>query len=407
MNRNVMLDLVQWKEDGCKRPVLLCGTKGTGKTYLAIDFAKNNYSQYLYLNFELNQVAREFFGNGILSGRSVLELLTEYFQMNLEYLPELLLIVDEISFCPIFYKALEHYKESPVIAITGILPKYEILECFQPVRVFPLGFDEFLSAVGNEWYRDIIRGHFTTEQPIPDIVHQELLALFEEYLVVGGMPASVNEYLSSNSTENVGEVLLGIQNRMERSLESILEPGEITKAIQVLQVMPEQLIRDNKKFRFNSIRKGVTYALYQDAIAGLEKSGVVLKLNQLEKENHFKLYFPDVGMLYAAVQGKMNTEIRKALLENYIMQTLSRSDKYSLAFWESEAQAKVDFVICTNDNETPVELRISSNSKGKSIGVYFASRGKREEKYLRVGFENYHSTNVLKNIPLYALFCLI
>lgn len=408
MNRNIMLDLVAWKEEGSQKVLLLCGIKGTGKTYLAIDFAKNNYSQYLYLNFELNQHAREFFGKGILAGKTIRELLAEFFQLDTEYLSELLLIVDEVSFCPSFYMALEHYKDSPVLAISGILPGNEMKEYFTVIKVYPLGFDEFLSAVGNDWYRDIIRGHYLTEQPIPDIVHQELLALFEEYLMVGGMPASINEYLASNTTENVGEVLLGVRNRMESSLEGILEPGDLSKAIQVLRVVPEQLQRENKKFRFNLIRKGVTYALYQDAITALEKSGVVLKLDQIEKENHFKLYLPDVGMLSAAFQGQMNEEIRKGLLENYIMQTLHRSERLKMAFWESDAQAKVDFLLCDDEGTTPVELRISSNSKNKSIGVYYMSHPhKEEEKYIRLGFENYYSTPVLRHVPIYALFCLV
>lgn len=408
MNRNCMMDLVEWKENCCQNPLLLCGTKGTGKTYLAIDFAKNNYSQYLYLNFELNQVAREKFSNEILGGKNISEIVADFFQVEPSYLSGVLIVFDEITFCPPLYRALEHYHEAAVLAICSQFPGKEAYDCFQVVCLYPLGFDEFLSAVGNEWYKDIIKGHFATEQPIPDIVHQELLALFEEYLVVGGMPASINEYLYSNSTDNVAEVLLGVMTRIRHSLEATLEPSDASKAIQVLDVLPKQLARENKKFRFNTIRKGVTYALYQDSICALEESGVVLKLEQENKENHFKLYLPDVGMLSATFGGQMNETIRKALIENYVMQTLHQSKEYSLSFWESEAQAKVEFVLCRKGIKTPVELRTSSNSKGKSIGAYYANHSNNNgERFLRVGDENFYSTDVLKYIPIYALFCMI
>lgn len=404
MNRNVMQKMVLWKEEGCKKPLLLYGTKGTGKTYLSIEFAKTHFSQYLYLNFELNLEARDAFCTAISSGTRPDAAVAGYFQINPVYLPEILVIFDEISFCPPLLKALGHKQAFPAIAVSGLFPEEESAARFTALCVSPLGFDEFLTAVGNEWYVDIIKGHFATEQPVPDIVHQELLALFEEYLVVGGMPAAVNEYISSGSSENVGEVLFGLRNRMERSLREIWEESDAARALQVFQVIPEQLARENKKFRFNSIRKGVTYAMYQDGIYALEKSGLILRLNQMGKPNHFKLYFSDVGMLSVAFAGKMNDEIRKALLENYVMQTLCRSKGFQLYFWESEARARVEFLMKSSEEETPVELRISSNSKRKSIGVFLEGKPRR---FLRIGFENYYSTDVMRNVPLYAIFCLV
>ncbi|MDD6034978.1 MAG: AAA family ATPase [Lachnospiraceae bacterium] len=407
MKRNAINELVQWREQKTPVPFLLTGTKGTGKTYLAIEFALAYYPQYLYVNFELNSIAERFFCEKILSGVSVSAAIADFFQMDEEILTELVIIFDEISYCPVLMNAMKHCKTLPVICISGILPSSEMQKQFRVCRIFPLCFDEFLSAVGNDWYVDIIQAHFQTLKPVPDIVHQELLALFEEYLIVGGMPGAVNEYISSKSVYNVGEVHCTLKNRMRAVTEAICGEREAGKALQIIRVIPEQLKRENKKFRFNLIRKGVTYALYKDSILALEQSGMVLRLNEQGNETHFKLYFPDVGMLYSSFTGEENAEIRKALLENYVMQTLESNFTNPIHFWESKAQAKVDFILSKNGIETPVELRTSLTGKAKSIASYYAVKGNmQEQRYYRFGFENFYSTSVLKQIPYYAVFCI-
>lgn len=411
MKRNAVTDLIEWRESGTTVPFLLHGSKGTGKTYLAMEFASAYYPQYLYVNFELNVYARHFFEERLQDGRDISETIADYFQMDERYLSELIVILDEISFCPIVWNTLDAGVTIPLIMISGILPaeKFNVnvfADRVYACRLYPLGFDEFLSAVGSDWYIDIIQGHFQNLKPVPDIVHQELLALFEEYLMVGGMPAAVNEYISSKSIFNVGEVHRTVSCRMRSVLEEMYDEKEAGKGVQVLQVVPEQLKKENKKFRFNLIRKGVTYALYKESIDSLVQSGMVLRLNEQKKESHFKLYFPDVGMLFSSFCGTENDETRKALLENYVMQTLFANEAFDLCFWESEAQAKVDFILTKGEQETPVELRISTSGKAKSISSYQMSNKRMGQKYFRFGFENFYSTPVLTQIPYYAVFCI-
>jgi len=406
MKRNAVNQLMEWKESGTSVPFLLVGTKGVGKTYLAMEFATAYYPQYLYVNFELNREANRFFEESLTVGASLSETVAAFFRMDEMYLSELIVILDEISFCPVLMKALKQKSILPIIAISGVLPEKEETEGFWLCRLYPLGFDEFLSAVGSDWYIDIIQGHFQNLKPVPDIVHQELLALFEEYLIVGGMPAAVNEYMSSKSVYNVSEIHCMVKNRMRAVTEDIYDEKDCGKAEQILKVLPEQLKRENKKFRFNLIRKGVTYSLYKDSIVMLLKTGMVLRLNEQKKDTHFKLYLPDVGMLASAFGGVDTEETRKALLENYVMQTLTAGEVYELAFWESEAQAKVDFLLSKNNRETAVELRVSTNSKSKSVASYQTSTGKTGEKYYRFGFENFYSTPVLMQVPYYAIFCI-
>ncbi len=414
MKRNAVKELIAWKEKGERTPFLLIGAKGVGKTYLAIEFASAYYPQYLYVNFELNQSAKDFFTTHLSTrGASLSETIALYFQMEEYYLSDLAIILDEISFCPAVYESLKIPNDLSVIAISGALQESEeqtFINGIQVLSLFPLGFDEFLSALGNDWYIDIIQGHFQNLKPVPDIVHQELLALFEEYLVVGGMPAAINEYTISKSIHNISEIHTMLTNRIRSVVSSLCNEQDAGRAGQILTVMPEQLKKENKKFRFNLIRKGVTYSLYKNSISLLDKNGFVLRLNEKNKESSFKLYMPDVGMLYSAFLGMDSSETRKALLENYVMQTLVANNLKDIFFWESDAQAKVDFIIKNEGKETPVELRTSTTGKGKSVASYFASQaekgGQTEGQYYRFGFENFYSTSVLKSIPYYAIFCI-
>lgn len=428
MKRNIVFQMNQWKtEENYRRPLFLTGTKGTGKTYLALEFAKQNFPQYLYVNFELNHSAVLFFTEQILAGKNVYEITASFFQMEKEFLYSICVIFDEVIFCPSLLYALLHETESPMILISETEPEQQIEEKLFVCRLSPMSFDEFLCALGNEWYVDIIRGHFANRQPIPDIVHQELLATFEEYLIVGGFPAAVNDYLTNKSVCNIPEIHKAMLCHMMACL-SEQYPEEAVRLTQIMSVVPIQLKRENKKFRFSSIRKGVTYQMYRDALFLLKQYGTILILKEYQDENQKtekerrikkssdqgkeegrgKVYLPDVGLLHSVFCGEEGPELRKALLENYVYQAILVSHKIEASFWESEALAKVEFLLTKNGKSTPVELRLTSSGKSKNIASFLASLPKYEERpeALRFSFENFQVGSGYFQIPFYAVFCL-
>lgn len=437
MKRKAMEQLMLWKEQQSSSLLLMEGIKGVGKTYLAIDFAKSFYSDYLYLNFENKPDAVALFTKKILAGEEFTYMLSTYFHVPEELLYQSLLIFDEVSFCPTFCKAVLQYSEAyfavreqqPELEQTSlkmmVLSSISLKSCWQEdisttmgkgmtyLPLYPLGFDEFLMAFGTDWYIETIQAHFQNRRPIPDILHQDLLGLFEEYLMVGGMPAAMNEYMEMGSVINLPEIhrmqLAHIQSVLKRQYPE----SDILKANQVLQNIPLQLSKPNHKFQFNLIRKGTSYNMYKDAINLLMDNGIALRLNARKNEQSFKLYLPDTGMLYSLLPKEewclpdgeeMSLKNKKALLENYIMQELVSHSEYQVFFWESKSQAKLEFVLRNELGNIPLELRVEERKHSKSLNIYTSTHTC--PYALRISAKNFNTTDAIKNVPYYAIFCL-
>jgi predicted AAA+ superfamily ATPase len=195
--------------------------------------------------------------------------------------------------------------------------------------------------------------------------------------------------------------------------------SEALKISQVMNVMTEQLMKENKKFHYRLIRKGATFAVYKDAIDYLVKNSCLYKCskNTYEEMNQssdeaslqFKLYLPDVGILNSLLRRSdtfvslSESIISKTLLENYLMQSLTARGHVP-CFWESQSLAKIDFVIQTEQGIIPIEAKTDEMTRSKSIGVFKTTH---ETPYsIRVSTKNFEFSNQIKNIPFYAVFCL-
>lgn len=425
MKRNAINQLIAWKDSKNNQPIWISGIKGVGKTYLALDFAKSFYEGNLYVNFETNAAIRSLIQKECTSvdqDHNIIELLCLHFQIPTEYVGNLLFILDEIGVCPEAVTMLQDLVRAgsnvPIVVISSEVVEHES-ELFTECKMYPMEFDEYLVAEGNEWYAEVIKGHFQTSRKVPEIVHKELLNSFDDYLLVGGMPAAVNDFLSMEGNQNTSEVHLNLyRNLVERAMKHTNE-SESLKISQVFDVMTTQLMKENKKFQYRFIRKGATYTLYKEAISYLVDNSYLYKCtkNTYDKNNEeiandtlqFKLFMPDVGILNTLIN--MNEDFlttdenlrQKTIIENYMMQSLTARG-YTPNFWESNSLAKIDFIINTKDGIVPIETKTMENSRGKSIGIFKATH---EVPYsIRVSSKNFEFTNHVKNIPYYAIFCL-
>lgn len=411
MNRNAISKLIEWKENGTEWPISITGMRGIGKTYLAIDFGNKFYEGILYVSFE-NQLSKvqhfdELFGICDEDDESVRAKMASLFEIPEEYLGNFLIVLDE-------YRRNENAKKlaeimnkiSCHLAVVFISSGAEVshkVEFKCQFQLFPVQFDEFLCAIGSEWYSDVIKGHYQQEHKIPEPVHERLLELFYDFLEVGGLPMSVNEYMQFKSADNLQDFHSYIRSRIIADIEDRYDESETLKMKQILSSIPEQLLKDNQKFQFRVIRKGVTYAMYENAIHSLEAEGLIHTCYKDGKVGkNFKLYPSDISLL--SNKNCSYEENFKLLIECYVMRTLTNQGMKPF-FWESNSTAKLDFLVRDRSGIVPIDLKIDERIRSKSMNIYL-SEHKEVNTGLRISARNFENIKGIKNIPYYALYLL-
>ena len=432
MERNMMQELIEWKNMGAGRmPLLLHGVRQVGKTYILRELGDRFFQNTVYINFERRRIVSDYFQGELAPDRSI-RLLEEYF--NQKIIPDrTLLIFDEIQACERALTALKYFcEEAPEyhIAAAGSLlgvavnrEKYSF-----PVgkvlmkTLYPLGFDEFLRAVGKEYFVEMIREHYSRMQELSAAAHQELSEWYYRYLYIGGMPAAVNEYLDRGSLINVPEIQSLLLNAYTADMAKYTTDSESTRIRNAYMSMPAQLAKENKKFQYKLIRKGATAGLFGDSIAWLVYSGVVLRCDRVSRGDMpltafrdvsaFKLYLSDVGLLSAftgitpesIVRKELSEIYRGSLTENYIAQAL-RTNGYDLYYWTSDSPAaEVDFVIQQHGHVIPIEVKSGEHVRAKSLQHYMKMYA--PERAIRLSEKNFGVDGSLCAVPLYAAFCI-
>ena len=434
MKRTAIEHLLKWSQNEDVRPVILTGAKGVGKTYLACDFAKSFYEQFLYVNFEHDAMASELFKSK--DPFKVSALLLEYYSVNKTGLSldnlsgDRLLILDEVSHCPDALNMLAELQFTGefhrIIAISSSPIKKEVLDLYYHIPVYPLLFNEFLVAIAKDWYIETIITHFETDKKIPEIVHKELLSLFNLYLIIGGMPGIINEYLNFDNLLNITENHMLLMGTYRSYLSNISSDSEALKMNQVLGSIPLQLLKENKKFQYKLIRKGTTHAMYKESIQNLADRNYIIpsykitsdelsKINVILEEKRlnvneltsFKLYLSDVGILNSLITKQVkppfNKLASKAILENYVAENL-QANGYPIMFWGSDSTAKIDFLIPKDGYIIPVELFTDENTRSKNLSVL---KQKTDFPYaIKISSRNFGYSKNVKYVPYYAVFCI-
>lgn len=427
-----MQELVEWRRETKNRmPLVLCGVRQVGKTYILREFGQRYYKNTVYVNFERMKLVADFFV-GELSPDRIILFLEEYFSQKI--IPEeTLIIFDEIQDCERALTSLKYFcEEAPeyhIVAAGSLLGVAIHREKYSfPVgkviikTLYPLSFDEFLRGMGEGHLVGIVREHFDSMEKMPLATHQELLQWYYRYLFIGGMPAAINQYLEWKSLINVPETQSLILNSYTADMAKYASESESTKIRNAFMSMPAQLAKDNKKFQYKLIRKGATAGLFGDSIAWLTFSGVVLECNRVTRGemplagfrdvSAFKLYMSDVGLMSAfagimpenIIRNELSPTYRGALTENYVAQTL-KTRGYDLYYWTSDSPvAEVDFVIQKEGKVYPVEVKFGENVHARSLKHY--QKMYEPEKVFRFSERNFGTDGNVYAIPLYAAFCI-
>lgn len=430
MQRKLTEQLLTWKNQTDHRlPMLIHGARQVGKTYAVLEFGKKHFADVLYVNFEQDVGLIPYF-DGDISPRRIISVLEQYYQKQVNP-SETLLFFDEIQVCERALTSLKYFAENGaayfVVAAGSLLGVAVNRSQFsfpvgkvQMATLHPLDFEEFLWAKGKVLLADEIRHCCRENAALNGQLHQEALSLYREYLIVGGMPASVRASLETNPVQSDAEIRRAILNAYGSDMSKYASAAESVKIRSAFESIPSQLAKENSKFQYKLIRTGGRASLYGESIDWLIASGIVLKCVKCEHGymppmayqdlSSFKLYACDVGLLSAqagitlqSLSGTAMHPFSGALTENYVAEALTAKD-LSLHYWESQSKAKVDFLIVLDGRVIPVEVKAAENNRSRSLAV-FVDRYK-PAMAIRISTRNFGFENGIKAIPLYAVFAL-
>lgn len=430
MKREIVNDLIKWKESENRKPLIIHGARQVGKTYIIKQFGKENYSNLIYVNFETNQE----FSNQIsdrIDAKYIINKLELFYGEKI--VPgKTLIFFDEIQANERALTSLKYfYEDAPqyhIIAAGSLLGIAINRENYsfpvgkvQMINMYPLSFKEFLIAVGRENLIEEIQKHFENDERMDKDIHELCLKLYRTYLVVGGMPEVVQTYLTEAKTIAAIDVQAEILSSYERDMTKYADNSLSNKIISAFDSIPVQLAKDNQKFQYKVISKGGTSAIFGDAILWLKNSGIVNKVYKVAAElplemhkdlTSFKLYMSDVGLfvnkarypLYQIDLSEQPTMIAmEPLTEHYVANEL-KVNGYETYYWESGGKAELDFIIQKDIDIIPIEVKTSTHNKSRSLDIYMKTYN---PKYaIRISEKNFGFENNIKSVPLYATFCI-
>lgn len=430
MKRRIEAGLLNWKNQKDRKPLIVYGARQVGKTYSIISFGKNNYADYAYFNFEANEELKSIFDRNLEPSRIVLELGAV---LGKRISGHTLIIFDEIQAAPKALTSLKYfYEQAPeyhIIAAGSLLGVALERENYSfpvgkvnSINMYPMDFYEFLIATENEALADIIEAGYRDDTPLSEQLHSRALELYRAYLVVGGMPEVVREYVETNDYRMVRVKQAEIINNYTADMAKYATKNEAVRHVATYNSIPSQLARENKKFQYRLIGSNARSREYEGSIDWLYKAGVVLKCEKVNEGKvplefykditSFKIYFSDVGLLAAKAMIPVETilsdinfggEAKGAVTENYLAVQLACRE-HNLYYWESNSTAELDFVIMYGNGILPIECKANVHVRAKSLEIF-------KKKYdiaqsVRVSAKNFGMENGIKSVPLYAAWCI-
>lgn len=439
--RKVYDRIMEWKAGNGSTGLFIEGPRRVGKTTVVEEFARNEFDSYLLIDFSI--ASKEVLG---LFNRYSSDLDSLFLYLQLEFGVELfekrsVIIFDEIQFFPFARQMIKHlvkdgryyYIETgSLVSIRGaskdiLLPSEE-----DRIQMNPMDFEEFLWATGDTVTPKLLRRSFEEKTPMNE-AHKVVMRKFTEYMLVGGMPQAVSEFIATNNFDKV-------EGSKTRILNLYLDDTEKSgaslksKTRQILSKLPAMLSRHEKRFSPSAIKKDSRTREYVKAVNWLADSKMVNRcfriydpnpaMDQNVDETAFKLYMADTGLLItsafmsnsgdrdeiyrALVSGKLS--INKGMfLENAVAQALVASG-HNPGFGRFEDQIErksyeVDFLIADSGRVIPIEVKSGQSAKHASLDRYVDRYGKWIDQAYVVHTKDLRVDGDLTYIPVYmAMF---
>ena len=420
MERKITSDLLKWKRDVNRKPLLIYGNKQIGKTYSAIEFGEKEYKTVAYINSEnnlefLNIMKKERTIDKIIMRLSLL--VGETILKN-----DTLIIIDNVMDEDVVKAIKKFGKEANdyhIILITSSKEKLVLFkgEELQYKYMFEMDFEEYLRAVNNVELIDFIKTSYRNNKPMP--FHSVALDYYEEYLITGGFPEAVSASINKAGDLKLRMIHEKISDCYKKELLNIDNLIDISRASDVLNIIPYQLLKPNHKFQYGLMRTGGRSKDYEKALQFLSQNGIAYKchkisevkppLSRCKDPESFKLYLNDTGILFmmmhlSRIKLFNDSNLKYILFENSVANNI-RGCGYNLYYYQSEGKAEVPFIVQTRSGKViPIEIVNKNISKAKSLTMFMSKFDIKDA--IRITEDNFGIKKGIKYVPIYATFCL-
>ncbi|MCL1896021.1 MAG: AAA family ATPase [Clostridiales bacterium] len=405
MKRKIYDRLLDWKKDGAgKTALLIDGARRVGKSYIATAFAKAEYKTWLLVDFNnAGDDVLNLFKNYLNDLDSFFMYLSAYYNVKL-YERESLIIFDEVQMYPRARAALkylvadgrfDYIETGSIVSIKKNVKDIVIPSEERHIKMYPMDFEEFLKALGNETLIPVIFKHFLEQKSLGQAMHRKAMDFFRQYMIVGGMPQAVAQYREARDFDKVDQIKRDILSLYRADISKHANGYEM-KAASIFDEIPAQLSKHKKKFKLASITKEARFRDYKDALFWLDDAmivntcynatepGIGLKLNM--DRLTLKCYMADTGLLISHAFDEnsiVSEEIYRKLLfgklevdkgmivENIVAQMLACSG-HKLYFYsnpdrnDKSSRMEIDFLIAKNKisnrhSISPIEVKSGKN----------------------------------------------
>lgn len=390
LRRKIDAFLDDWKNRHDRKPLIVKGARQIGKTFSINQFAQKNYKSIIEINFILQPEYRSIFNDGYEESQIIKNI--SFINPSFKFLPgSTLLFFDEIQACPAAATSLKSFCLSgnyDVICSGSLMGiNYNEIESNavgykEDYEMFSLDFEEFLWARG---YSDSmiseICSYMSDIKPIPDVQFKVLSDIFKDYMIVGGMPEVVNNYILNGNFSGT----LAIQRQLLLDYEEDITKYAVGldkgKILNVYNHISTFLARENKKFQISKVAIHARSRDYVGVIDWLNSAGIVnvchclsvleLPLKGNYEPSMFKLYYQDTGLLIASLDEEAQTDLRAnrnfatykgAIYENIVADMLRKAG-YGLYYYRNEkSTVEMDFFVRSADSLVPVEVKANDNA---------------------------------------------
>lgn len=434
LRRKVDDYLVKWKNSDNKMPLIIKGARQIGKTESIRNFALNNYKSFIEINFALENRYDDIFDDGYRVEDIVRNI--SFKNNDFDFIEnDTLIFFDELQECSKCATCLKSFREDgryDVICSGSLMGiNYKEIESNSVGNkidyiMYSLDFEEFLWAKGyNDNHIEDIYTYMREVRPLPNAMLNALFTAFKDYMVVGGMPAIVSEFIKNNNFSGILNMQKQILLDYEEDITKYANGLDQAKILSVYRKIPIFLGKDNKKFQISKIERGARNREYVGTIDWLKNAGIInicYGLSELSlplKGNYnpdvYRLYFGDTGLLIGSLDTEAQNDLRfnknfntykGAIYENVVADMLVKAG-YDLFFYKNErGTIEMDFFI--RDTETLIPLEVKAiDGATKSLNSLIGNNKKSNIKYgIKLGYKNIGFNDKFYTFPYFLVFLL-